>query len=438
MCAESICMKSSASTRNPHSENTKGYFGQLKSFLDFPLVVIKRVMASEITRYLAIYMAILLLALVYHYIGLWYFFPPDTKFVTNTDPPSAFCFRSAEYKLHAYERHTLKMVGHLMVPVVLFFLGVLAETLEYISFKVADSRKTVLGFVALVLGLLLTVCTALTGSLTSGFWEMYDFVTYIAVPYCIIKVFSFIHSKFKIPTAALVVLRIVLVTAWTLLQRCLSPYFQGGVQIVEYAQKNGIDISQYREFFSEFGVDISSVFVESGAYSKGARGNSIPFRSMMAISVGEYFLRNNSFEKNKSVLLHEIGHARHFDAMYTGVLPIILAAMVMHVLSKSVKKTEKKSTLRSLMAVCAKISLFLFIAILIQNAISQICELRADWFACLHGGCSDLSKLHLDAGKRNRFLYYYPYTLLLPHPSYYHGVFNINAVVNGTVNVTRC
>ncbi|ELA40836.1 uncharacterized protein VICG_02125 [Vittaforma corneae ATCC 50505] len=168
-----------------------------------------------------------------------------------------------------------------------------------------------------------------------------------------------------------------------------------------------MDISQYKDFFAEFDVDISRVFVVDGMLSDNAASNAVPFKSIMSIIIGKGTIQNNSFEAVKALLLHEIEHARHFDLLSIFVAPYIIASLAMCFLVKNINKDENKSALKHFVTACAQISLFFLIATLAGNLIANICEFNADRFACSYAeSCADLSQGILEITKNNKAFIY--------------------------------
>ncbi|ELA41114.1 uncharacterized protein VICG_01813, partial [Vittaforma corneae ATCC 50505] len=302
---------------------------RLKHLLSTSYAVIKKALASEFAKYLALQMIIFGSALAYHCIGLWWFYPENTKIVVNTATPTTFCFVDVDYWSPMILYIAIGYGTILVQPIVLFFLAVLDVASEYTPdhYKVShiySKRKRVFWG---AMGLLLLVTYAVAP-------ELFFLIGCAIISYGIVKLVSFITSK--VSTTRLIIFGNCLVAAVALLRAYFTPYLLGGTPITEYFQRNRMDISQYEKFFAEFDVDISRVFVVGGMYSDNAASNTVPFKSIMSIMIGKDTIQNNSFEAVKALLLHEIGHARHFDLLSIFVAPYIIASLAMCFLVKRI------------------------------------------------------------------------------------------------------
>ncbi|ELA42213.1 uncharacterized protein VICG_00856 [Vittaforma corneae ATCC 50505] len=366
--------------------------GRPKHLLGGSYAVVKKVLASEFAKYLALQMVILVPALAYNCIRLWQFCSE------NTVAPTIFCFVNVDnwsvMILHIATRYR----GFLVLQVMIFFLGVLDVASEYIfnHYEVPYSKRRrvfwgVLGLLLLVacvvsIELFSTICGGIIGSI---------------VIYGMVKLVSFITSK--VSAARLIVFGNCLVAAVALLLAYFAPYLLGGTPITEYFQRNRMDISQYEKFFAEFDVDISRVFVVGGILSDNAASNAVPFKSMMSIMIGKDTIQNNSFEVVKALMLRDIGHARHFDLLSIIIVPYIIASIGMCFLVKRIGKEKNKSALKHFVTVCAQIALFFLIAEQAYNLIASICVFNAYRFACSY---VDLSQNLLNMPENNKALTY--------------------------------
>ncbi|ELA40837.1 uncharacterized protein VICG_02126 [Vittaforma corneae ATCC 50505] len=75
---------------------------------------------------------ILVAAFAYYCIGLWWFYPENTKIVVNTATPTTFCFVNVDYWLQMIVYIAIGYGTILVQPIVLFSLGILDVVSEYI------------------------------------------------------------------------------------------------------------------------------------------------------------------------------------------------------------------------------------------------------------------------------------------------------------------
>ncbi|ELA40846.1 uncharacterized protein VICG_02116, partial [Vittaforma corneae ATCC 50505] len=228
------------------------FIGQLRHILSTSYAVVKKVMASEFAKYLALQMIIFGSALAYHCIGLWWFYPENTKIVVNTATPTTFCFVDVDYWLEMILYIAIGYGGFLVQPIVLFSLGVLDVASEYIPdhYKVSHTyskRKRVFWG---AMGLLLLVTYAVA---TKLFFIIGGVAIGTIISYGFVKLVSFITSK--VSTTRLIIFGNCLVAAVALLRAYYTHYLLGGTPITEYFQRNRMDISQYEKFFTDLDVD---------------------------------------------------------------------------------------------------------------------------------------------------------------------------------------
>lgn len=366
-------------------------------------------------RYIVVYMAISLLSLAYHCIGVYFFSPPKTSVTIDTAPPIVYSFDTSDIMAYVLDHgeYFITHVAHLKSLMELFMSGIWSVALEAIldHFEVSRKKRNMFYGASIAIGVIGVVLTFNT------------MLICILIIYWTAEALPHLDNRISRSLVVLCAIPFMVINGY-----CL-PYLMGGVPITEYFGQNGMDISPYMELFGKFGIDISRVFVVGGEHTNNALSNLIGFRSMMAVMIGEHFLRSNIFEVHKGILLHEIGHGKHFDILYMNILPAIMALGAVYALTR---RTTKKSVLEMSVTVDAKASLFFLTYTLTRNAVGQVCETRADDFARLHGSSAYLYKGILGISNSILEWYYPPFTPAFIRPSNYHRLTR-----DGSVEITH-
>lgn len=437
------------SPRQPsYTEKPKRYLSILHSAMK------RMVPTDELSRYVALYIAIVFSVLAYHFIGVWLFTPPDTKIVTKMDEPGIHYSNSSEYKSVAYWITLINSLPLILPIVILLCLRVFVWAVKYVYnlSKPTDQKRDV------VRTIILGVCTVgLIGSLyylfpyefsvaflfafhfarafVYGFALNFPFD--LVIGYGIFVAFPKIGSK-KLKTLVAILAMILFVVVRILVAYFLH-YLIGGASIVEHFEKAGGDISEFENFFTEHNVDISRVFiVYNGPFSNNVAVNRLPFKFMTSIFIGWSFLTTRSFDMIKGALLHEMGHAKHFDILYLSVVPTILTVLAVNALAKIIGKPKERSALESFYILCAKVLLFTLIRTLIHNAVSQICEFGADMYACSYTESSGYLSEFLSRMADRKTIFYFPFlSPIYDHPSYFHRMKFNNFIAKGSVELTH-